>query len=298
MQGKVLLVGGGGGVVGSGVLEELVGRFPVRSFHRSPLATEQGRVEFVPGDISGPELPPRLLDGVGAVVNLIWYREPGPDARFRAAHEGLRRLLQRCREAGVERFVQISLPPGPERWERTIPYFVRRRDFERELLHSGLTVNLVRPSAVFAPRDRLIAVMLGLMRRHRHFPLFGEGEYHLSPIWHRDVGALVASALEGQLGKDVLAGGPERLRYLELLELLARAAGRTPRWVRVSPRTGRWAIRAMNAVGYHALYLYEYDWLLSDTLGFPPPPGAPRPFLPLERFLRGEGDAPASPGWK
>ncbi|EQD54197.1 NAD-dependent epimerase/dehydratase [mine drainage metagenome] len=294
---RVLLLGGGGGVVGSGVLEELLREYSVVSYHRTPLAGESGRVTFVPGDLR--ELPerPELFRQLHAVVNVVWYREPGPDRRFAPAAEALHRVLQRCVEEGVERFVQISLPPGPPALEARLPYFTRRRPFEAALLASGLKVNLLQPSAVFAPQDRLVQVMLGLLRRHRYFPLFGNGEYHLSPIWHRDLGLLVVEALSGRLPPVTLAGGPERMTYRELLGLLSRAVGRDLRLVRVSPRAGRWAVRGFNALGWHVLYTYEYDWLLSDTLGFPAPTGLPRPFLHLEEFLRGKGDAPATEGW-
>ncbi len=295
---RVLLLGGGGGVVGSGVLEELLREYSVISYHRTPLANESGRVTFVPGDLRQLPDRPELFERLYAVVNVVWYREPGPDGRFAPVADALHRVLGRCVEEGVERFVQISLPPGPPALEAKLPYFTRRRPFERTLLSSGLKVNLLQPSAVFAPRDRLIQVMLALLRRHRYFPLFGSGEYHLAPIWHRDLGLLVAEALAGHLPPVTLAGGPDRMTYRELLGLLARAVGREPHLVRVSPRMGRWAVQAFNAVGWHVLYTYEYDWLLSDTLGFPPPPDLPRPFLRLEEFLQGKGDAPATEGWE
>jgi uncharacterized protein YbjT (DUF2867 family) len=294
---RVLLVGGGGGVVGSGVLEELLREHSVISYHRSPVASENGRVTFVPGDLRDLPQRPELFRGLRGVVNVVWYREPGPDRRFAPVAEALHGVLRRCVEEGVERFVQISLPPGPPGLESRIPYFTRRRPFESALLTSGLKVNLIQPSAVFAPRDRLIQVMLALLRRHRFFPLFGDGEYHLSPLWHRDLGLLVAEALAGRLPTVTLAGGPERFTYRELLGLLSRAVGRRPHLVRVSPRMGRWAVKGFNALGWHVLYTYEYDWLLSDTLGFPPPAGSFRPFLRLEDFLRGKGDAPATEGW-
>ncbi len=295
---RVLLLGGGGGVVGSGVLEELLREYAVVSYHRAPLAGESGRVTFVPGDLRQLPDRPELFRQLYAVVNVVWYREPGPDRRFAPAADALHRVVQRCVEEGVERFVQISLPPGPPALEAKLPYFTRRRPFERALLASGLKATLLQPSAVFAPRDRLIQVMLALLRRHRYFPLFGSGEYHLSPIWHRDLGLLVVEALAGRLPPVMLAGGPERMTYRELLELLSRAVGREPHLIRVSPRVGRWAVQAFNALGWHVLYTYEYDWLLSDTLGFPAPSGLPRPLLRLKEFLRGKGDAPATEGWE
>lgn len=282
---KVLLMGGGGGVVGSGVLAEIAGRYPIRSYHRTPVADEQGKVEFVPGDVTETSRFPTLLQGVTDIVNVVWYRQPGPDRLFARTSAALQSLVEAARQNGVEHFVQISLPPAPPKLEERTPYLRRKREFESKLLQSGLKVTLLQPSAIFASYDRLIFAMRGLMERHRRFPLFGDGLYHLTPIWHRDVGWLVGEALEDRLGGTVLAGGPERMTYLELLDLLRRELSLDVRWMKVSPRTGRLAVQLFNAVGWHILYTYEYDWLLSDTLGFPAPPHPDRKFLTLREFL-------------
>lgn len=279
-------MGGGGGVVGRGVVEELAPRYAIRSFHRNSVASEQGKVEFVPGDVEDTARFPDLLKGIDAIVNLVWYREPGPDRKFARTAAALSQLVSAAKAAGVERFVQISLPPAPPRLEERTPYLKRKREFESNLVRSGLATNLLQPSAIFAPGDRLIAVMLDLLRRYRHFPLWGDGSYHLSPVWNRDVGALVGEALEGRLPPVVAFGGPQRITYLELLDLLQKHLGVQRKLVRVSPGFGRTAVRLFNAVGWHVLYTYEYDWLISDMLGLPPAPRAARDLLPLSEFLR------------
>ncbi len=278
-------MGGGGGVVGRGILAELAGRYPIRSYHRSPTPLEQGRVEFVPGDVLETSRFPSLVEGVDAIVNVVWYRQPGPDRLFARTSTALQALVEAAVRAGVHRFVQISLPPATPRLEAKTPYLYRKREFERVLLRSGLEVTLLQPSAIFAPKDRLVHVMLDLMRRYGRFPIFGEGGYHLTPVWNRDVGWLVGEALEGRLSGTVLVGGPERFTYLELLALLQKHVPRPVRFVKVSPGLGRFAVRFFNAVGWHVLYTYEHDWLVSDLLGFPAPPHPGREFLTLERFL-------------
>jgi uncharacterized protein YbjT (DUF2867 family) len=280
-------MGGGGGVVGRGIVEELSSRYSIRSYHRTPTPSEKGKVEFVPGDLHDVERFPRLLEGVDAVVNVVWYREPGPDRLFVRTVRSLGALVEAARRANVSRWVQVSLPPAPPDLEERTPYLKRRREFETALVQSGIPTNLLQPSAVFAAGDRLIGVMLDLLRRHRHFPMFGDGGYHLSPVSNRDVGALVGEALEGRLPPVQLVGGPERMTYAELLELLQVHLGVKRRLVRVSPGLGRFTIQLFNAVGWHPLYTYEYDWLLSDLLGLPPAPRPGRDLIRLGDFLRG-----------
>ncbi|MDE1836413.1 MAG: NAD(P)H-binding protein [Euryarchaeota archaeon] len=282
---KVLLMGGGAGVVGSGVLAEIAGRYEIRSYHRTPAPSERGKVEFVSGDVGEVGRFPELVRGVDSIVNVVWYRQPGPDRLFARTEASLRALVSAAQAAGVERFVQISLPPATSRLESRTPYLYHKRAFEKEMGASGLKVTLLQPSAIFAPQDRLIHVMLDLMQRHRRFPLFGDGGYHLSPIWHQDVGWLVGEALEDRLSGTVLAGGPQRYTYLELLELLQRYVPQRVKLVRVSLPTGRLAVQFFNALGWHVLYTYEYDWLVSDLLGFAAPSHPGREFRTLESFL-------------
>jgi uncharacterized protein YbjT (DUF2867 family) len=283
---RVLLMGGGGGVVGSGVLGELAGRFAITSYHRSPVPAEQGRVRFVPGDLQETSRFPDLVKGVGAIVNVVWYREPGPDRLFVRTAAALDALVQTAQNAGVQRFVQISLPPAPEALETRTPYLKRKREFESRLVRSGLEVTLVQPDAIFARHDRLVTVMMDLLRRHQHFPFWGDGSFHVAPIWHRDVGWLVGEALEGRLRGTVLAGGPERMTYAGLLDLLQEAVGRRAKLVHVSVPTARTVIRLFNAGGWHVLYTYEFDWLVSNMLGLPPAPHEGRELKRLADFLK------------
>lgn len=282
---RVLLVGGGGGVVGRGIVDELASRYDIRSYHRSPAPGEKGRVEFVAGDLHQIDRFPQLLQGVDAIVNVVWYREPGPDRLFVRTVAALNALVAEARRANISRFVQISLPPAPPELEARTPYLKRKREFEAGLSRSGIPTTLLQPSAIFAPGDRLISVMLDLLRRHHHFPLWGDGGYHLSPISNRDVGALVGEALEGRLPPVQLVGGPERMTYLELLALLQSHLGVRRKLVRVSPTFGRIAVQLFNALGWHVLYTYEYDWLLSDMLGLRPAPVPGREMVRLKEFL-------------
>lgn len=283
---RVLLVGGTSGVLGGGIRAELASRHQLVSFHRHPDPGESPGIEFAPGDVTDPSTFPTALRDIDAVVNLVWYRAPGPDSLFRRTVEGLRELARQAARQGIRRWVQISLPPAPPRLERSVPYLFRRRELEAALLTEPMDVVRIQPSAVFAPRDRLVQVMLQLMERHHRFPLWGDGEYHVSPIHTRDVAWLVGEALAGRLPPLTLAGGPDRYTYRQLVEMLFAVAGLPPRWVRLSPGLARRLVQALNAVGYHALYTYELDWLMSDLLGLPEPPHPGRSFARLEDFLR------------
>ncbi len=286
---RLLLVGGGGGLVGRSILEEFGGTWQIRSLHRHPAAAESGlpNVEWVAGDAATvPDWQP-LLHGVDLVLNLAWYRF-GPDRRFAPLAAGLQRLIRASEAAGIRRFVHISVPDAPRSLETGLPYLVRKREVDHAIEASSLAYAIVRPTMLFAPRDKLLTVMLRTIARYHRFPMFGDGDYHLSPIAARDLARIVHR--EAELGgrRNVVAGGPERWRYRDLTDALFAALGREPRYVRLSPHGSIRLSRFLETIGSTLLYAYEVEWLLSDLLGPPPYEGLDPPLAPVRPFLESE----------
>lgn len=293
---RVLLVGGGGGLLGRSLLPELLDQFEVRSVHRHrvPMESRAG-VEWVPADVSRLRDWGPLLEDVDIVINVTWYRW-GNTTRFRHLYEGLHALLETCRAMRVDRFLQVSVPDAPATLERRLPYLTYKRRFDRELLASGLSARVVRPTMMFAPSDRLLTVMLGLMKRYPWFPMFGDGEYHLSPVAAADVARILVRESAGTAGGTVDVGGPVRYRYRELTDLMFRALGRSPRYVHLGPRGSVALAQLIQDLGSTLIYAYEVAWLLSDLLGPAPYPGLPSPLERVEPFLDREARRLGGPG--
>jgi uncharacterized protein YbjT (DUF2867 family) len=131
-------------------------------------------------------------------------------------------------------------------------------------------------------------VMLRTMARYHFFPMFGDGEYHISPIAVRDL----ARILYREAGLDdchrVTAGGPTRWRYRTLTDEMFARLGLRPRYVHFSPRGSVRLARLLEGLGSSLLYAYEVEWLLADLLGLPPYEGLDAPLEPVEPFLSEE----------
>ncbi|MGP8072976.1 MAG: NAD-dependent epimerase/dehydratase family protein [Thermoplasmata archaeon] len=285
---RVLIVGGTGGLVGRALLEEFRSDHVIRSVHRHANPAEQAAgVEWVPTDIATvPDWRP-LLKEVDVVVNVAWYRF-GPDRRFRPLKEGLVRLVETCDALGDVRFVHISVPPATESVETHLPYMVRKREVDAAVARSHLAYSIIRPTMLFGPRDKLLTVMLRTARRWHRLPIFGNGEYHVSPIAVRDLARIVRREAEIAHRATVTAGGPERWRYRDLCELLFRSLGLPPRYLSMSPAGGYRLARVLETVGSTLLYAYEVEWLVSDLLGLEPYVGLGQPLEPVEGFLQTE----------
>jgi uncharacterized protein YbjT (DUF2867 family) len=286
-QRTLLLVGGGGGLVGRHVLAEFAGHYRIRSLHRHPTPEESRGVEWIAGDAAAVADWRPILKDVDLVLNVAWFRPPRLRI-FRPLADGLIRLVAAAEEAGVPRFLHVSVPDAPPALETGLPYLVEKRRVDRAIEESRLSYAIVRPTMLFGPRDKLLTVMLRTMHRYHRFPLFGEGEYHLSPISVRDFARILRREAGLEERHNVTAGGPVRWRYRSLTDEMFGRLGLRPKYVRFSPRGALRLARFLEALGSSLLYAYEVEWLLSDMLGLPPYEGLEEPLEPVEPFLDSE----------
>ena len=285
---RMLLVGGGGGLVGRSVLEEFGPDWTIRSLHRHPASGEVApHAEWVRGDVSTVTNWEPLLSEVDLVINLAWYRD-GSARVFRTLADGLVRLIRASERAGTSRWLHVSVPDAPEAMETGLPYLTYKRSVDRALASSSLSYSIVRPTMLFGPNDKLLTVMLRTIARYHRFPMFGDGEYHVSPLAARDLARILRreATLSGR--HTVSAGGPARWRYRDLTDRMFSLLKRPPRYVHFSPRASVRLARWLERLGSSLLYAYEVEWLLSDRLGPPAYEGLERPLAPVEPFLASE----------
>ena len=285
---RLLLVGGGTGLVGRHVVAEFARDWDIVSLHRRPSPVEASPgVEFRQGDATriGDWRP--FLQGIDLVVNVAWYRS-GSLRRFRPLTEGLIRLIAAAEEAEIPRFVHLSVPDSPASLEANLPYMFCKRRVDRALEGSRLSYAIVRPTMLFAPRDKLVTVMLRTMHRYHRFPMFGDGEYRISPLAASDLARILRVEAERADPRNVTAGGPRAWRYRDLIDAMFAALGLPPRYFRLSKGGSVRLARLLETFGSSLLYVYEVEWLLSDMLGLPPYDGPVSPLAPVEPFLARE----------
>ncbi|HEV2519134.1 MAG TPA: NAD(P)H-binding protein [Thermoplasmata archaeon] len=282
---RVLLVGGGHGFVGRAVASELARDHLLRSAHRRPDAWEgEHGIEWMPTDVADRVDWAARLQGVDAVVNLAWYRA-GAASRFRSLEAGLGRLLAAAVDAGLERFVHVSVPEAPEALERSLPYLLYKRQFDRSLARSGVPYTILRPTALFGPSDKLLGIMMRAMWRYPWFPMFGDGTYRLSPLSVADLARVVRLTLASPHSGTFDLGGPVGYRYRELTDGMFRALGKPARYWHLSPKGSLRLARLLESLGSSLIYRYEVEWLMSDRLGLAPSKEFDFPLERVEPYL-------------
>ena len=102
----------------------------------------------------------------------------------------------------------------------------------------GMPYAIIRPTLVFGQGDLLLNNMAWALRRFPVFPVFGEGDYRVQPIYAGDLAARAVKAGSRSDSFVADAAGPETFTFEELLWLLAEAMGARVRLVHTPPTVG------------------------------------------------------------
>jgi uncharacterized protein YbjT (DUF2867 family) len=234
-------------------------------------------VEALPFDFDNPEALVEHLRGAAALYNTYWIRFERGDTNFDRAVENSRTLIHAAVEAGVRRFVHISITNPAE--QSPFPYFRGKALAERALRESGLSYAIVRPTVMFGGEDILINNIAWLLRRLPVFGVFGNGRYRIQPVHVEDVADLAVALGDG--AEDVVADavGPETCTFDELVTLIRREIESHARIAHVPPALALAAGAALGRVLRDVVITRdEIGGLMANLLVSDDPPTCPTRF--------------------
>lgn len=266
---------GGTGLLGSHLVHLLRSHgHEVVALHREGADTlylEEHECALVQGDVR--EEAGQLQKGMEGCTHVVHgaalvYAD-GTWPTIRAVNvDGTRNVLRAAAGAGVGHAVHISsvavygttdgavdedraldtdLPPGDlyARSKREAEEVARGIEERREL-----PVTIVRPSAVYGERDRLMVPAMADMMRLPLVPLFGLGENTLPVVYAGNVAEAIELALEAGRGGQTFDIGLDRpLTQRQLMEGLARGLGRSPRFMSIPAGLIRGTVRTLVRLG-------------------------------------------------
>jgi uncharacterized protein YbjT (DUF2867 family) len=219
---------------------------PIKTLTNHPkrAGTEDINAEVAPLQFADRPALVESMRGADVLYNTYWVRFNHGRTRFGDAVANTRILLGAARDAGVRKVVHISVSNPSE--ESTLDYYAGKARTERVVRESGLAWAIVRPTLIFGQGDILINNIAWLLRRLPLFGIPGRGDYRLQPVAGEDV-AEIATWAAGQMDKvTVDAAGPDVIYYSEMVESIAIAVHKHPRFLYVSPKN---AVRAARLIG-------------------------------------------------
>jgi nucleoside-diphosphate-sugar epimerase len=245
-----VLVTGGTGFIGSTLIERLRSRGDevtcVAKDRMNLSLLEAMGVQVVLGDLNAANGWERTLAGVERVYHLAGVtRAQSSREYYEGNHLATKKLVELCLQycPGLKRFLYVSslAAVGPaldgRPVEETTPYHPvshygrSKMAGEREVLQARgrLPVTIVRPSAVYGPRER---DMYGYMKMVAHGiqPLIGFGRKLLSLVHSSDLaeGILLAAASPRAIGETYFLGSDGSYTAEELGQSIAKAVHSHP----------------------------------------------------------------------
>lgn len=161
----LIAVTGGTGFVGSHFIEHARAEgHELRALTRRP-QPERAGVTWIEGTLGNPDSMAALVRGADAVLHIAGVINAPDRAGFAAGNiEGTRVLIAAAEAAGIRRFVQVSSLTARE--PELSAYGWSKAEADALLMAGNLDWTIVRPPAIFGPRDQEMLELFKLARRH------------------------------------------------------------------------------------------------------------------------------------
>lgn len=266
---------GGTGLLGSHLASELRSQgHEVVALHRpdaDTLPLEEAECELVEGDVldDAGMLAPGMEGCTHVVHSAALVYSVGTWPEVRAVNvDGTRNVLTAAVQAGVGHALYVSSvavygpAEGPVDEDTPIDSIIPASDLyarskrEAEEVARGiervqsLPVSIVRPSAIYGERDRLMVPALRKILRMPVVPLLGSGMNTVPAVYAGNLAGVLRRVLEAARGGTTYDLGLDHpLTQRDLLEFLARGLGRRVRFVTIPARLVSACARFLERVG-------------------------------------------------
>jgi len=180
-------------------------------------------ISAYPFNFDRPDELAYTLRGADTVYNTYWVRFERGRVEFSEAVNNTITLINAAREAGVRRFVHVSII-RPEA-DSPLPYFKGKAIMEKALVTSGLSYGIVRPTVIFGRGDVFINNIAWMLRRFPVFAVAGDGRYPIQPVHVDDLARICVEV--GAMDTDVIrdAAGPESFTFTGFVKAIGAGIG-------------------------------------------------------------------------
>ena len=211
------------------------------------------------------------MRGADVLFITYWIRFERGETTFDGAVENSKTLFEAAIDAGISKIVHISVSnPSPD---SRLPYFAGKWRVEEALKGYDIPHAIIRPTLVYGKDDLLLNNIAWALRRFPLFPIYGDGNYKVQPIFAEDLAELAVQAATSVENFTADAAGPDVLSFNALLRLMASKMRASCGLVRTPPSIGL-ALTSVIGLLIRDVVLTrdEVDGLMSDLLVSDAPP--------------------------
>lgn len=295
---------GATGFVGQALLDlALAQGIGVQALARRPQVARKG-MKWVQGDLADARALGKLVQGTEAVIHVAGVVNAPDVAGYEAGNvEGTLAVIEAALKAGVPRLIFVSSLSARE--PQLSAYGRSKLRAEKLVKASGLDWTIVRPPAIYGPRDK---EMFELFRAAKWGVVPTAGESRASIVHVEDFGRLLLALLPSDEAVSHKTfepddGKPGGWSQYDLALAIGWAVGRRPKVLGLSRRTMEWAAKAdgmlrgkrakltLDRVGY----LTHPDWVVGH--GTQPPDSLWRPRVETREGLKATAQWYRAQGW-
>lgn len=250
---RLAAITGGTGFVGSHLVETLYAEgWDLRLLTRREPALTLGvrSIELVPGSLADPDALRVLVTGADVIVHLAGTIKARSRADFMAGNAtGTADLVRAWREFAPEaRFVLMSSLAARE--PELSHYAASKSSAEAHVLAAGGSSVVLRPCAIYGPRDRETLTVFKAAKLPFH-PLLNGPEARVCLVHVRDVVSAVQASLAVEMQQGVYEVSDARhegYSYAEIALAACAAVGSSAHPIRLPASVMRWVGRAGDLV--------------------------------------------------
>ncbi len=223
----MIVMTGATGFVGANLVKELVREgFEVRCIVRK--TSEIGflkdlGVDLIHGDVTEKASLLKAVEGADKCLSLVGILFEKGDVTFKSIHvQGVKNLLQSCKERGVRDFIHISAL-GTRKSAGSI-YHQTKWEAEELIRSSSLNYTIFKPSVIFGKEDNFTNLFAGLIKVLPIINIPGSGKNLMQPVFIKDlVEAIVMAVKDSKYSNGSYEiGGAKRLTFNEIIDTICR----------------------------------------------------------------------------
>ena len=195
-----VLVTGGSGVIGAGLVPELIRRgHTVRllSRHADDDVKQFTGVEAFTADVADAPTLRGAAAGCAAVIHVAGIvSEKPPELTFERVNVmGTQNVVDEATRSSIRRFLYIS-SLGADRGSSG--YHASKLAAEQIVARCGISWTVARPGAVYGPGDEVVSTIFKMVRALPAIPVIDHRNQSFQPIWYEDLAKALVSLLEDE----------------------------------------------------------------------------------------------------
>lgn len=238
------------------------------------LMGDLGQIVPLPTPLEDADAVARAVDRSNVVINLVGSQIQTrnyslADTNVKCSY----RIAKLAKEAGVERFIQVSaLGADPN---STSTFLATKGEGEQAVQSFYPDATIIRPAPIFGDEDKFINRLADMAHFSLVMPVLGNAQQRVQPVYVTDVAAAIMNAVGDtrSRGQVYELGGSETYTQEEIINMIYKGIYRSPTYTTFVPFVNAYATIAerlpqrWRMVTRDMLEQMKYDQVLAGGVG-------------------------------